>query len=492
MYNSNHLLLTDLLFSTTIYCDNILEESKFSAKEGNLMTNNKKLVGAIIAVGVLSFLGIVIETALNIAFPQLMKQFAVSAKTVQWLTTGYMLVSTIIIPFGSFLRKRYRAIALFRVAVISFLIGTIMAGFTSSFTMLLSGRLLQGIADGIGLPLMFSLILEQAPKEKVGTLMGIGTLVIAFAPAVGPAYGGLILNYLPWQVLFILIIPIIIITWLLGERSIVQVKKPVHVPFDFQGGAFLSVFLVSTLWLLLDLTDQQFGLRQIVLLLVALISCLVFVYCEQKSDHAVIKLALFKSARFDGLLIAFFLLQLISLCLSFLLPNVLQTAFAQTTANTSLLILPAAITDAIVAALAGIIYDKTNPRLPIILGVIIICFSFLIASFNGSSVSIIVISYVVFMIGLGLSYSNIMTFSLARLENEESNDGNVIFMTAQSYSGAMGTAMAASLLTWGQAQSKNIVYGTLASLKLSFEVLLLISVIVAVLCIVSLIEVKRK
>ena len=71
------------------------------------MTNNKKLVGAIIAVGVLSFLGIVIETALNIAFPQLMKQFVVSAKTVQWLTTGYMLVSTIIIPFGSFLRKRY-------------------------------------------------------------------------------------------------------------------------------------------------------------------------------------------------------------------------------------------------------------------------------------------------------------------------------------------------------------------------------------------------
>ena len=65
-------------------------------------------------------------------------------------------------------------------------------------------------------------------------------------------------------------------------------------------------------------------------------------------------------------------------------------------------------------------------------------------------------------------------------------------MTAQSYSGAMGTAMAASLLTWGQTQSKDIVGGALAGLKLSFGVLLLISVIVAVLCVVSLIEVKRK
>jgi len=81
------------------------------------MVKNGRLIKSILAVGILSFLGIVIETALNIAFPQLMIDFNMSARTIQWLTTGYMLVSTIIIPFGSYLQKRFKTISLFRMAV---------------------------------------------------------------------------------------------------------------------------------------------------------------------------------------------------------------------------------------------------------------------------------------------------------------------------------------------------------------------------------------
>ncbi|WP_157060963.1 MFS transporter, partial [Lactiplantibacillus xiangfangensis] len=76
-------------------------------------------------------------------------------------------------------------------------------------------RLCQGIADGIALPLMFAVVLDQVPKKKVGTFMGIGSLVIAFAPAVGPIYGGIIQDTLNWHFLFIILIPIIMVTWLL-------------------------------------------------------------------------------------------------------------------------------------------------------------------------------------------------------------------------------------------------------------------------------------
>ena len=439
---------------------------------------NQKLIRSIFAVGILSFLGIVIETALNIAFPQLMTEFHLGAATIQWLTTGYMLVSTVIVPFGSFLRKRFRAVGLFRAAIISFLVGTVCAATANNFALLLCGRLLQGVANGISLPLMFSIILEQAPKKKVGTFMGIGTLVIAFAPAVGPVYGGLVVNYLPWQALFAFIIPIIIAIWLLGETSIVQTVKPQKIPFDYQGAITLTIFLVATLFLILGFTNHSRIFVQLLLAFLALGSGSLFVYLERKKPHAILDITLFKQKHFDLFLTAFFLLQLVSLSMSFLIPNVLQLAFNQSTATAGLLILPAAIVDALVSAIAGIIYDKANPRLPIIIGVIIVAFAFVAAQVLAPSVVSLVVTYIAFMLGLGLSYSNIMTLSLEQLSSASTNDGNVLYMTAQSYSGAIGTAMAASLLGWAQAKTPSSKLGTLNGLKLNFAVLLVTSLII--------------
>ncbi|WEV50848.1 MFS transporter [Lactobacillus sp. ESL0731] len=452
----------------------------------------QKLVTSIVAIGLLSFLGIVIETSLNIAFPMLMREFSLSASTVQWLTTGYMLVATILIPFGSFLRRRFRALNIFRVAVVSFLIGTGCAGLAAGFPMILFGRLLEGIADGLCLPLMFSIILEQAPKKAVGTFMGIGSLVIAFAPAVGPVYGGLVLKYWSWHQLFWLIMPVIILTWLLGEVSITQVKKPEHLPFDLQGGALLAVLLTATLLLVVSVTSSGTNwLWQLLLLIIAVISLMLFIKYEQSKAVKLLDLSLFKRPTFVTFLSAFFLLQLLSLAMSYLIPNVLQLAFKESTAATGLLVLPAAFVDAVLSAVAGLIYDRVSHRLPIIVGTGIIVLTFGLANILTPSVILLAVMYVMFMIGLGLSYSNIMTLSLAQLPESVVDDGNAIYMTAQSYSGAIGTALAASLLTMTQKGDAALAVGTLQGLKLNLAVFLLLALVVFFLCIKSVSKLKK-
>ena len=456
------------------------------------MVKNGRLIKSILAVGILSFLGIVIETALNIAFPQLMIDFNMSARTIQWLTTGYMLVSTIIIPFGSYLQKRFKTISLFRMAVSCFLLGTILAGISVNFSLLLIGRLLQGVAAGIGLPLMFTIILEQSPKEQVGMYMGLGTLVIAFAPAVGPVYGGIVLKLFQWQTLFLLIIPVIILTWILGEHSISQTSKTQKIPFDFQGGLLLIVFLMSALFLLLGFTSGNNIYVQLILTLITIVTGLFFIFVEKNRQHAVLKVGLFKNWLFNTFLLAFFLLQLMSLSMSFLIPNVLQTALAQTTATAGLLVLPAAITNAVVSAFAGIIYDKINQKLPIIFGVVIILLTFIIAIFLNPNITNMVFIYISFMFGLGFSYGNIMTFCLSHIPTDVKNDGNVIFMTAQSYSGAIGTALTASLLTLAQTGFKNKKLAALAGLKLNYNMLVVLSLIVLVCILVCFIFTKSK
>ena len=82
-----------------------------------------KLVLSILAAGIMSFSGVVVETAMNVTFPTLMEEFGIGTSTVQWITTGYLLVLAIIIPASSYLKKRFTTKALFVTAVCLFAIG---------------------------------------------------------------------------------------------------------------------------------------------------------------------------------------------------------------------------------------------------------------------------------------------------------------------------------------------------------------------------------
>lgn len=448
---------------------------------------HSKLLSPIISIGLLSFLGIVVETALNITFPQLTKYFSIPINQVQWLTTGYMLVSTSLIPLGSFFLKRFRVVTLFRVSCLSFLVGTLIASFSNSFNLVLLGRLCQGIADGIALPLMFAVILHQVPKKKVGTFMGIGSLVIAFAPAVGPIYGGIIQDTLNWHFLFIILIPMIIVTWLLGELSIEQ-SSPIHyVPFDVRGGICLTIFLSTALMFIVNLTANSSSLKlNLILLGTVFFSGLLFLLNEKNKSHKLLELALFKNKRFLQLLSAFFLLQFSSLSMSYLIPNVLQILFDQSPGLVGFLVAPAAVIDAVLSVVAGIIYDKTTPSLPIISGCTIIGLTFLGANLFTPSIGGLVLIYMLFMVGLSFSYSNIMTYSLSKLPAGLVNDGNSIYMTVQAYSGAVGIAISSSVISLLQKQQGSIISGTKLGLSINFLILFFVAVFTISLCLIAL------
>ena len=153
-----------------------------------------RLVVSVAAVGIMSFAGVVVETALNIAFPALTKEFGVTTAVVQWVTTAYLLVLSAIMPISSFLNRRFRNKPLFLAAMAVFVAGTAVCAAAPHFILLVVARILQGIGAGIALPLMFNIVLQQAPVGKLGVMMGFATLIIAIAPAVGPSFGGFLVE----------------------------------------------------------------------------------------------------------------------------------------------------------------------------------------------------------------------------------------------------------------------------------------------------------
>ncbi|WP_462259579.1 MFS transporter, partial [Vagococcus teuberi] len=131
---------------------------------------------AVLATGMMAFSGVLIETAMNVTFPTLMEDFSISTSQVQWVTTIYLLMISIVVPLSSYLIKNVSRRKLFAVSSVLFLLGVAIDAFAGGFIMLLIGRVLQGIATGIALPLMFNIILTKVPMEKRGMMIGIGNL----------------------------------------------------------------------------------------------------------------------------------------------------------------------------------------------------------------------------------------------------------------------------------------------------------------------------
>lgn len=185
------------------------------------MTSNDKIpakvIAAIVATGLMSFSGVIVETSMNVTFPILMKEFGVTTNTVQWMTSIYLLVVAIIVPLSAVLKSSYKTKTLFTVANVFFIAGLVIDALAPNFPLLLIGRAIQGVGTGIALPLMFNIIMEQVPQSKIGFMMGMGNLITGIAPAIGPTFGGIVANSLSWRWVFYILLPFLVLSFILGR-----------------------------------------------------------------------------------------------------------------------------------------------------------------------------------------------------------------------------------------------------------------------------------
>lgn len=382
-----------------------------------------KLFLSIVAAGLLSFTGVVIETAMNVTFPTLMREFSVGTSTVQWLTTGYLLVLATVIPTSSFLKHRFPLKKLFVAGNLLFLCGTVLDAVSGSFGMLLLGRLLQGAGTGIGLPLMFNLVLDQAPLNKIGTMMGAAMLVCALAPAVGPSLGGFIVGQFGWRMIFVALVPGLLFSLAAGLYAIRQSSPYGPRAFDFFGLGCLAVAF-SCLLLLCSYASSLPLLPCLGLAALGLLAVAIFLRQENRllkeGKAPLLNLNVFHSASFDGAVLGLLLVQFLCLCI----------LLSQAGYN-------------LVLGSAGI------------LGLTLV--------------------YVIFTVGQGLSAGNILTYAMGQLPEAIQPDGNAVCNTLQQLAGAVGTAVAAALVAAGQQAGTDLAQGTSLGTAHAFFLLLVLA-----------------
>ena len=441
---------------------------------------NSKTLRAVTATGILSFAGIVVETAMNVAFPTLMRDFHVSTSAVQWLTTGYLLVLALVIPTSSFLKRSFKTKSLFAISNLFFILGTVAAMFAPSFAIILLGRLIQGIGTGIALPLMFNIIVEQVPISKTGTVMGFANLIIAIAPAVGPTMGGFIVKMFGWRVIFMVLLPLLVISLILGMTSITQKSAIEHLKFDFISWIILAIAFSS----LVFATNQAsisgwLDWRVTVLLLVSVLAILGFYKYSKKSHHPLIRTNVLLNWRFDLSTIALMISQFSILGTSFLLPNFAQLSLHQNAFVAGLLLLPGTTLGIFLSLLGGKMYDVLGARKPIMLGFSLYAIATLLFSIFMPKMTIwmIIIFFAIAIMGQAFSSGNTMTSGLHQVEDQFSTDANAVLNTVQQLAGALGTSIVATIVAEHQRAAHHIAFGTMTGVRTAFCLLFILQLV---------------
>ncbi|MBF0663485.1 DHA2 family efflux MFS transporter permease subunit [Rhodococcus sp. (in: high G+C Gram-positive bacteria)] len=407
--------------------------------------------GSILLIGVLviaAFVMILNETIMSVALPRLMDDLDITASTAQWLTTGFLLTMAVVIPVTGYLFQRFTLRQVFIAAMGIFSAGTLLAALAPGFEVLLAGRVTQAGGTAIMLPLLMTTVLRVVPANRRGSMMGVISIVIAVAPAIGPTVSGIVLNALDWRWMFWIVLPIALVSFAIGVALVKNVTSPVAVPLDLVS-VVLSVFAFGGI---------VYGLSSIghsaegsavpvwIPLGVGVVALIVFVrrqISRQSAGRALLDLRPFSTPTFSiGLgMLAISMMALFGALI--LLPLYLQNIRGLDTLTTGLMLLPGGLVMGFLSPFVGRIFDRTGPRVLVIPGAVVVSSALWLMTLLDaeSALPMVVAVHTLLMAGLATVMTPLMTSSLGSLPSELYSHGSAIFSTIQQLAGAAGTAL---------------------------------------------------
>ena len=388
-----------------------------------------------------AFVAFLNNTLLNVALPTIMKDFGIDYATVQWLATGYMLVSGILVPASAFFVTRFKNRHLFIAAMSIFTIGTIMAGFAPTFEVLLIGRMVQAVGASTMSPLLMNVMLTSFPKEKRGSVMGIFGLVMIAAPAIGPTLSGYIVEHHDWRMLFQMIIPFALISLVFGIWKLENVMETRKVHLDFPSLLLSTVAFGGILYGFSTAGSKGWSDPFVYgTIIVGVLALIIFVMKQLHMDEPLLELRIYKYPMFALASVISTIVSMAMFSGMILTPAYVQTVRGIEPFEAGLMMLPGALVMGLMSPITGKLFDKVGPRILAITGLTITT----LATFGltkleiDSSYTYIISMYTLRMFGLSMVMMPIMTNGLNQLPQRMNPHGTAINNTVQQVAGANG------------------------------------------------------
>ncbi|WP_033827107.1 DHA2 family efflux MFS transporter permease subunit [Bacillus andreraoultii] len=397
-----------------------------------------------------AFVAILNQTLLNVAIPHIMNDFNVSPSTVQWLSTGYMLTNGVFIPITAFLISRLGTRKLFITAISSFTVGSIICSISTTFSLLMLGRVIQAAGAGVMMPLLMTVFLTIYPPEKRGAAMGLFGVAILFAPAIGPTLSGWLIGHYSWRILFDIVIPFGIAAVIMAVAWMIDVTEITKPKFDSFGFIFSTIGFGFLLYGFSEAGNNGWDSKVVAIsLIIGVLGLIAFAWRELTTDEPMLDLRVFKYDIFTLTTIIGMVINMAMFAAMLLLPIYLQNIRGFTALDSGLLMLPGAIVMAIMLPISGKLFDKLGARWLAVFGLIITVLTtwqFTHLSMT-TSYAYIMLLYVMRMFGMSFLSMTVQTEGMNQLPQHLVGHGTSASNTARTVAGSIGTAFLITVMT---------------------------------------------
>ncbi len=390
------------------------------------------------------------STMVNVALPDIMGAFGLGQDQVQWLSTGFLaaMTATMLLTAWTLGRFGYRVSYLGALAL--FVIGSAGGAMAVSSGEIIFARVLQGMASGLVQPITMVVMSEVFPRDQRGRAMGIYGLGIVLAPALGPTFGGYLVDEYSWRDVFLAIVPLgfaamaMAAVFLPGRDT----RRP-PLRFDVAGFASLAAFLIT---LLSGLSNgQRYGWDSFPILgafALALIAAVAFIAWELKAPTPLLNLRVFANYRFAASCLVAFALGVGIYGSTYVVPLFVQLVQGYSPTRSGMLLLPAGIAYAMVSPLAGHLGDKMPPWIPITGGLALFGLSnWLCGAADVNTAFWLMASWMMLgRIGLGLITPSLNAGALRALPAELLAQGSGAVNFVRQLGGALGVNLLSVLI----------------------------------------------
>ena len=429
--------------------------------------SNKWLIAAAVAIGAL--MEIIDTSIVNVALTDMQASLGATLSQVSWVVSAYSIANVIILPLSAWLGARFGKKNYFLFSLVGFTLSSILCGTATSLEMLVVARVLQGLTGGGLLAKAQSILFETFPKEEQGTAQGFFGAIVIAGPTIGPTLGGYLVTNVGWRWIFFVNVPVgiaamILTMWALprDERS-----EDARAPIDWTAIALLAVGIGSLQTFLEQGNDDDWFESKFIVVLAAtaVVGLVAFIARELRSAHPVVDL---RVLRHRSLWAGSLLSVVVGMALYgalFAIPIFASTMLHYTSQQVGLLLLPGALTSALVMPISAKLANKYDPRILLVIGAVILTSALVmlerLSPMTGGDD--LFWPLIVRAFGTVLMFLPLQLAAMGQIPKKEIAAATGIFNLTRQLGGSVGVALLTTLLTRREAFHRNVIVEKLAS-----------------------------
>ncbi|WP_270320217.1 MFS transporter [Levilactobacillus brevis] len=422
------------------------------------------------------------QSSLSTAYPTLMQYFNIPASTVQWLTTGFMLVMVVMMPVSPWLLNNIQFPILFVSVLALFDVGTFIIYLATSFPLMMVGRVMEAMAVGIMFPSYQTVMLRITPETQRGSVMGMAGLVMGSALAVGPIISGIVLKYTSWQGLFVVFMLVVTVVFLVALKTIKNVMPQHKTHLDYWS-VLSSVGFIGLLYVVNQIgkTAVNWGWMS-GLLIVSLLAVAYFVWRQFHVATPLLDLRVLKTVNFDLAVLLTGTSYIALIVVTIIFPLYYQEVLGISPFASGMALVPGAVVLSLLNPLTGKLADRIGFKATMLTGMTMIVLGWLWLVLVGGRQSLVAMMVIAALIEGGNAFVMMpaVTLGANSLPDQLISHGTAVITTVRQILGSTGVAVATlvlALVTSGHFPRMSRTAASLAGYQAVFLTFLAVAVV---------------